>query len=44
VILSGWPGDLPLAAVAALLVAWLTVSYALLKAAVTNPAKSLKAE
>jgi ABC-type antimicrobial peptide transport system permease subunit len=34
----------PLAALAALLVAWLTVSYESLKAAVTNPAKSLRAE
>jgi ABC-type antimicrobial peptide transport system permease subunit len=34
----------PLAALAALLIAWLTVSYESLKAAVTNPAKSLRAE
>lgn len=34
----------PLAALAALLVAWLTVSYESLKAAVTNPAKSLRSE
>jgi putative ABC transport system permease protein len=34
----------PLAALAALMVAWLTVSYESLKAAMGNPAKSLKSE
>ena len=34
----------PLAALAALIVAWLTVSYESLKAAMGNPTKSLKAE
>jgi putative ABC transport system permease protein len=34
----------PLAALAALVVAWLTVSYESLKAAMGNPTKSLKSE
>jgi putative ABC transport system permease protein len=34
----------PIASIAALVVAWLTVSYESLKAAVANPARSLQSE